>query len=277
MTRLLKTILPVLLATATATSAFAERRDPLAGQPAIRNKREMRKLRFEITPQFLTSTNQDYRHSFGPGANLQFHITDWIGIGVSGSYHFNSNTPLEDKVREQLPTGNYTYPGPQPTLAIHDQHVLSLNALAAVYASLTPWSGKFALFSAAFARYDFFVNLGLGLINYTQNCCEPGKIASPRHPVPGTAETLSDPNLEDPRIFAGLKVGGMVGVGVHIFFTDWVGLQLELRDYFTKANPGGLDTNGDRTLTTDDETLQNHIFFGFGVTFLLPPKAKISQ
>jgi len=39
----------------------------------------MRKLRFEITPQFLVSINQDYKHSFGPGANLQFHITDWLG------------------------------------------------------------------------------------------------------------------------------------------------------------------------------------------------------
>ena len=48
MTRALKTILPVLLAAATAGSAYADRRDPLAGQPAIRNKREMRKLRFEM-------------------------------------------------------------------------------------------------------------------------------------------------------------------------------------------------------------------------------------
>ena len=27
----------------------------------------------------------------------------------------------------------------------------------------------------------------------------------------------------------------MVGVGVHIYFNDWFGLQLELRDYIVKA------------------------------------------
>src|SRR5262249_53537090 len=131
-----------------------ERRNPLAGQPALRNKIELRKLRFEITPQFLTSINQDYKHSFGVGANLTFHITDWLGVGVQGSYMFNTNTALEDKVRGQLPDENqgfvYQYPGPQPSRQIHDQHVLGINALLSAYAQLTPFAGKFALFSALF-------------------------------------------------------------------------------------------------------------------------------
>ena len=87
----------------TAATASADRRNPLAGQPAIRNKVEMRKLRFEITPQFLVSINQVYKHAFGPGANLVFHLTDWLGIGVGGTYTFTTNTALEDKVRGQLP------------------------------------------------------------------------------------------------------------------------------------------------------------------------------
>ncbi|HUS63004.1 MAG TPA: outer membrane beta-barrel domain-containing protein [Kofleriaceae bacterium] len=291
--RTVKGLFILFLGTLSAT-AFADRRDPLAGQPAIRHMVELRKLRFEFTPQFITSTNQDYRHSFGPGANLQFHITDWIGIGLSGSYHFNSNTPLEDRVRGQLPNqpdSAYAYPGPQPSQSMHDQRILNLNALAAVYASLTPWHGKFALFSSLFFRYDFFINLGLGIVNYTQSgCCSS---VGENFPRPGSMDTLPDPNLQDSTQFAGLKIGGMFGVGVHIYFTDWIGLQLELRDYFVRANPGGLDTDGDRILCSgqsgaprgssvacngnNDETLQNHIFFGFGVTFMLPPRAKISR
>jgi len=270
-------LLPILLLAVTSSTALGDRRNPLDGQPALRHKIEMRKMRFEVTPQFMTSTNQDYRHSFGPGANLQFHITDWIGVGVSGSYHFNSNTPLEDRVREQLPKGAYVYPGPQPNLQIHDQHVLNLNALASVYASLTPWAGKFAMFSALFFSYDFFVNVGLGLVNYTQNGCCSVVEDHPNAKDQANGLTVTDANTQDARFFAGLKVGGMIGVGVHIYFTEWVGLQLELRDYFVKSNPGGLDTNGDRQLTSADETLQNHIFFGFGVTFMLPPGAKISK
>lgn len=282
-------IFTLLLVAVAPLSASAQRRNPLAGQPAIRHRVEMRKLRFEVTPQFMVSTNQDYRHSFGPGGNLQFHITDWIGIGLSGSYHFTANTTLEDRIVSQLPDGGYTT-GPQPTKQIHNERVLNLNALASVYASLTPWAGKFAMFGSAFANYDFFVNLGLGLVNYTQNnCC--ANIADP--PLPTGGGTVADPNLQDASQFAGLKVGGMVGVGVHIYFTQWFGLQLELRDYFVRSNPGGLDTDGDRLLCSgqqgaprgssipcnghNDETIQNHIFFGVGLTFMLPPKAKISK
>jgi hypothetical protein len=43
------------------------------------------------------------------------------------------------------------------------------------------------------------------------------------------------------------------------------------------ANPGGLDVNGDRKLTKDDEGPQNNIFFGVGATFMLPPSARQSR
>src|SRR5262245_60005353 len=95
-------LLGLLLLVGAAETAHADRRNPLAGQPAIRNKLELRKLRFEITPQFVVSTNQTYRHAFGPGAMLQFHIFDWLAIGVQGAYTFNANTALEDEVRGKL-------------------------------------------------------------------------------------------------------------------------------------------------------------------------------
>ena len=94
---------------------------------------------------------------------------------------------------------------------------------------------------------------------------------------PNWTSDASGANINNPSQFSGVKGAGMVGVGVHIYFTDWIGITLELRDYFAKSNPGGLDTNGDRKLNGDDESMQNHIFFGFGLTFMLPPTAKISR
>jgi outer membrane beta-barrel protein len=263
------------------SSALAERRNPLSGQPAIRNRIELRKLRFEITPQFLVGLNQDYKHSFGPGANLTFHITDWLGVGIQGSYNFNTNTALEDKVRAQLPNENngqpYMYPGPQPTLQIHDQRVLGIDALLSAYAQLTPFTGKFALFSAAFFSYDLYADVGLGVVHYKQNCCSAADGNFVVHPQPGDNPPVGDPNTEDPRIFAGWKVGGLIGVGAHIYFNDFIGMQLELRDYIVGANPSGGDVNGDRHLTKKDESVQNNIFFGIGVVVMLPPKAKITH
>ncbi|HEX4459481.1 MAG TPA: outer membrane beta-barrel domain-containing protein [Polyangia bacterium] len=255
--------------------ARADRRNPLEGQPAVRRRVLMRKLRLEVTPQFVTSINQDYKHAFGPGINIQFHLTDWLAVGVQGAYLLNADTALEDKVRSQLPTGEYTYNGgsgtnhgPIPTLGIHDQHVMGINAIFAGYAQITPFYGKIAFFSALFVNYDLYLNGGVGFVNYVQNgCCETVAGASSK-------TTGLDPNEQSGKLFAGLKIGGQFGIGAHVYFNEWVGLQFELRDYVVGANPGGLDVNGDRLLTKADEGPQNNLFFGVGLTFMLPPHAR---
>ena len=75
-----------LLAGAASSASAEHRRNPLAGQPAIRDRVEMRKLRFEISPAFLVDINQDSKHAFGPGAHLVFHITDWLSLSGFGGF-----------------------------------------------------------------------------------------------------------------------------------------------------------------------------------------------
>ena len=275
-TRLLPLLVLLALPMLLPETASAERRNPLAGQPAVRRRLLLRKLRFEATPQFITSINQDYKHAFGPGINLQFYFTDWLAVGVQGAYMFNANTGLEDRVRGQLSgtAADYMYGKQvQPTLEIHDQHVLGINAAMSAFAQVTPFYGKIAFFSALFVNYDLYLNGGIGFVNYVQSpkCCTRVE----KHPLPGDPTgALPDPNLEDASVFAGLKIGGQFGVGAHIFFNEWFGLQFELRDYIVGANPGGGDVNGDRKLDSKDEGVQNNLFFGAGVTFMLPPTAR---
>jgi len=258
-----------------ASPVHAERRNPLEGQPAIRYRKEIRRLRLEISPAFTTSINQDFKNAIGGGGTIAFNFLDWLGIGFEGQFLVNYDTPLEDEVKKAIeqtaatryPGGVYKTPGPNPTLDQHNQRVLGINAVMSPFVQVTPFAGKFALFSAAFAWYDLYAKVGLGLVHYVQNdCCTVGP------------ETMGpDPNLQDASQFAGMKVGGMIGVGAHLYFTDWVGLQLELRDYIVKANPGGGDVNGNRKLDSGDEGPQNNIFFTLGVTFVLPPKARITR
>lgn len=266
-------LLPLLLLLPVAPAAAA-RRNPLAGQPAVRHRVEMRKLRLELSPLFVTSINQDFKHAFGPGLKLQFHILDWLAVGVEGAYTLNSRTALDDAVRGQLPTGpasSYTTP-PQPNVGIHDEHLLGINYLGSVYAALTPFSGKISLFSALFLSYDLYGLVGFGLVHYAQDHCCTKNEAPPQDPT-----VVGDPNVQNGALFAGNRYGPMAGVGVHLFFNEWIGVHLELRDYIVSANPSGLDTNYDRRLTSDDESIQNNLFFGVGLTLMLPPKARISD
>ena len=264
-----------------AGTAHAERRNPLDGQPAIRYRKEMRRLRLEITPSFSTDTNKQYKHAFGVGGTVVFHFLDFIGVGFEGEYLFNTNTALETEIRKAVRTeaamrypNGYVTPGPNPTLAQHDQRILGINATMSPFVQVTPFAGKFSLFSAAFAWYDLYAKAGLGLVNYVQSSKPAGDQTQNAKTCTGTT---CDPNLQSSAIYPGLKVGGMVGVGVHLYFTDWFGLQLELRDYIVKADRGGGDVNGDRRLTNADATTQNNIFFTAGLTFVLPPKARITR
>jgi hypothetical protein len=113
------------------------------------------------------------------------------------------------------------------------------------------------------------------MVHYAQNptCCTRVE----EHPTASDNPPVGDPNLEDASQYAGFKIGGVIAVGAHMYFNDWIGIQLELRDYIVGANPGGSDVNGDRHLTSDDESAQNNIFFGIGITIMLPPKAKITH
>ena len=90
--------------------------------------------------------------------------------------------------------------------------------------------------------------------------------------------------MQSPAPFTGHRIAGVFGIGTHIFFNDFVGLNLELRDYMYKANPGGLDvkttdsnSDGSGVLSEQDEYLVNHLYFGVGLTLMIPPGAKISR
>lgn len=278
-----------------AAPAYADRgRNPLAGQPAIRHRVEMRKLRFEITPQFLVSANQPYLIGFGGGANLQFHITDWFGIG--GSFHYTANVaaPLVGRIMEALPDKYASATDPaaglrQPSKQMFQDKLVGPSMMGALYATLTPIGGKFALFNTLFANYDFYGLAGAGVVildtplnQGTTSYIDNGGMTRAVNNV--GLDVANDANLQSPEPFRGVRVAGVFGIGAHIYFNHFVGLQLELRDYIYKSNPGGADVsttdnNVDNSpkLTGADEYIVSNLYFGVGLTFMLPPKAKISR
>src|SRR5689334_16601240 len=78
--------------------ACAERKNVLDGQPAVRHRAQMRRMRFEITPQLVVSLNQDFKQFIGGGALLQFHIADWIAIGAQVAGGGTLDTGLTGKI-----------------------------------------------------------------------------------------------------------------------------------------------------------------------------------
>lgn len=273
-----------VIAAGTAAPAQERGRNPLAGKPAIMHRVELRKLRFEITPQFLISVNQPFLIGVGGGANLQFHINDWLGIGASFHYTGSVASPLEGKIEAGLPK---VYPKPQdplyglnqPSQQQYRDHLVGPNMLGGVYATLTPMSGKFSLFSALFAHYDFYGLAGVGFANLST------PLSSGMAYQPASVSN-SDVNQQDPGPLTGIRAAGVFGIGIHMFLNDFLALQFELRDYLYKSDQGGLDVNttdGPKgcaqglcpALTSADEYITSNLYFGVGLSIFLPPRAKI--
>lgn len=289
---------------AVASSAHADRgRNPLAGQPAIRHHTEMRKMRLEITPQVLVSTNQPFLISVGAGANLRFHLTDWLAIG--GSFHYNAlnaEAPLVGRITEALPdsyairsstpaTDDPTAGLRQPSKAMFRDHLIGPTSMWSAHVALTPIGGKFSLFNAAFANYDFYAMVGMGGMILGAPLSSGATSYLVRTDAAGTTSMRgtdtkigTDVNLQPVDPFTGHRIAGVFGIGAHIFFNDFIGLNFELRDYMYKANPGGLDVStkdnnpdGSGVLSDQDEYLVNHLYFGLGLTIMIPPTAKVSR
>jgi hypothetical protein len=54
-------------------------------------------------------------------------------------------------------------------------------------------------------------------------------------------------------------------------------MDLGFRDYFFQDNPSGQDANFDRKVDSSDPRFLGHLFFGVGLSFMLPPKIVVTR
>jgi outer membrane beta-barrel protein len=268
-----------LVLVAVVASAAEARESPLADQPAVRHKYELRDGRFEITPTFEASIAADFRHTLAGGLQLDYHLTDSLSIGALIFFGTSFNTGLMNQVIDSLPpAGQETYPTPSKDTA--QQHANSIPIHGGLGLTFTPWFGKLAVFQRAFLSYDIYFTGGFGFAK-TQNdysgddsatTCDasPDKCADP------TMAVYNDPRNDGPHN-AGFQPGVQFGGGLHLYFSEVAGLDIYIRDYMFTDNPSGLDYNHDFKVDDSDRRFLSHLFVGVGVSIFLPTTARISR
>ncbi len=260
-----------------APSALADRKNPLDGQPAVRHRKLLVNKRFEATPLFESTINADYKHTVGGGLKLEFHMSDMLSIGFVGVFGKSFNTGLSDKIIATLPPQGSVSPDdpdPTPTKEEFAQHLNDMPLHGAAYVSITPWYGKLAAFGKAFVPFDFYFQGGLSFASLKGNCtsqvCNDMNVGvlDPANNLPD-----NDPN-DDPALNDGFKAGLYLGGGIHVFVSDFIAVDLTVRDYIFQDNPSGLDFDANLFVQKDDLRFLNHLFMGIGVSILLPTKVK---
>ena len=236
-----------------------ERVSPLAGQPAVRNRKLLVRERLEITPSFETTLNADYRHTLSGGVKAEYHVADSWSIGVLGLFGESFNTGLTNRIIDSLPESPPDTP--EPSKAQFEQHLNSMPVHGAGYVSFKPFYGKLAAFGSLFMSYSIYFQGGLSVAVLENDCCDFAT-------NPGDGDPRTDPPLND-----GTQFGLYGGAGVHVFFNDYLALDLNVRDYYFRDNPSGLDYTGDLQVTDDDNRLMHHFAVGLGVSLFFPRTA----
>lgn len=287
------TLLAMVGVLAVSGAAYAERRqNNLAADVAVRHRRLLVKNRFELAPLFESTINADFRHIIGGGAKLEYHLSDKLSVGVVGVASTALNTKLIDKIVPSLDTqadkqmmlATLRMQDPNATIREPSREELlnRLNTIplhGAAYVSLTPWYGKLAAFSQAFVAFDFYFQAGLSFAQLKSNC--PANVCSDQfagraRPDPNGGDPLPpdlDPN-NDPPLNDGSHVGLYLGGGIHVFLNDFLALDMTVRDFAFTDNPSGADFNADLFVSDADNRFLHHLFFGVGVSVMLPTTVK---
>ena len=272
--------LVVLSVAGTAHEAAAERRqNSLAKDVAVRHRKLLVKNRFEIAPLFESTINADFRHVVGGGIKLEYHISDKLSIGVIGVASASINTGLVDKIVPTLETSTNNATR-EPSQTEFLDHLNSMPFHGAAYLSLTPWYGKLAAFSQAYVAFDFYFQAGVAFAQLKSDC--PPDVCSDKTPGQSTMSGMDtippddNPNNDAP-LNDGSRLGLYLGGGIHVFLNAFLALDLTVRDYAFSDNPSGVDYNADRFVSQDDSRFLHHLFFGAGLSVMLPTKVKRTQ
>jgi len=281
-------VLFALLLGAVGNSFFAGSADaqdvavtgPLAGQPPVRHLREYRRNRLSLTAFGAFTLQEPYRRTVFLGASVNYHFTDWLGVGLWGAYGgLGIDTNLTDAiVAEGVVTGRNRLS--LPSRAGFRDQVGTIPGAVAAQVSLVPLRGKVAIFQRAFLDTDFYVFGGPALVfieeraNATDAACA--------NPSSGTTSQC----YLDSQVARASRIAftGTFGAGLNAYFTEWVGINVEWRALPFKWNRSGTDESGDSAgdfpdgrIDSQDRFFHLNHMFTFGATFFLPGRAHISE
>lgn len=214
------------------------------GDP-IRHLMLLRSGRFEIQPMAQFGINESFYQSIGFGVNLSYYFTNYLGLGVSFLYNpiFIDSDEVEAVKKDEYDQSV------RESLAISRP---TMNFDVGLY--YAPLTGKFNLFSWIL-NYDFHIYAGFGAIMMGSACTAGGAICN----------EAKNTGLEGP------KFAGVIGLGVRLFFNNFIALNLEFKDYMTKY------ADFSRNPADDRSRFKNFLTGTIGISIFLPVSVYMSR
>ncbi|MBK8013971.1 MAG: outer membrane beta-barrel domain-containing protein [Deltaproteobacteria bacterium] len=247
--------------TSAADSAFPRIADNEETIYAVQRKAYLLKGKLELTPLFTSSFSDRFVRALGPAASVTYHVAENFGLEAFGLFLFPSASGLTSEI---FADGLL-----RPEVAKLTQ-MLWASGLGFQW---SPVYGKMQIFGAPLGNFSFYVGAGAA-VGMTRVRCEPTKALDPNRgfdpPVcPETSADVVDGKVEEVYEPNTLRVMASVAGGVRFYFSNTIGLKLEVRDYIFPARvyqPPEGEIASEQVFT---DAIRNNIFINAGISFLI--------
>jgi len=249
---------------------------PLAGAPACRHCRLYRQGRVSLTPGMGVTLLNEYERTFFLAAKLEYNLFDFLGIGAFVGYGLiNDNTDLTNKVDSTAPRNTRTATNLPPLNGPKfDAQTGKMKLFLNPQASFSPFRGKLAIFQKVFVDTDLYVHGGVAFVQMEERTnCGPGE----------SVTSCSDPKAFDKA--TRFAVAPTFGLGLTLYTTGFVSINIEYRAFPFSWNRGGFDSRGappdaqfpDNKIDKEDRTFKFNQMVFLGVGLYLPSTPKVSD
>lgn len=260
--------LPIFLGLVCISSvALAEKENPLEGQPAIRNRYQVRDNRVEAGLSLAFSLNRNLRHNILIGAKINYHINNYFSVGTDMAAGIGFNSGLHGELDDSYPT--YADDDPNHTTAEKDaayfdrllwdrlnNRLSDVRFAGDIRFAFTPIQGRIGLFSKVFVNYDMYIFAGLGMA-MTKNHGDmgdtdsdfalrkgtqvPARTGTGQATFSPTAPALQEDFVNADEANEGFRVGPAFGLGMHMMFNNFLSLGVEVKNLVFEDNETGSD------------------------------------
>lgn len=279
-----------------ASAQELEVEGPLAGAPAVIGMRIYRDMRLQIQAHASMTLQDEYSRAILGGGQLQFHFTDWLGVGIwGGAALANLDTALADEVTAKGETNEANVLS-LPSRQGFAEQLGRIKWIAAPQVTFIPLRGKMGMFESVFVDTDLYIFGGLAIVgleermtvdeNTNGNPCAAGM---PGQPGNDLASRKARCAMGTQQLASRTAVTATFGAGLSMYVADWMALTLEWRGLPFSWNTSGTDEacSEDRTVwgatcrgeqpdgRVDDADQLPHFnhTFTLGFAFFLPGSA----
>jgi outer membrane beta-barrel protein len=275
--------LALLGITPTAQAQEVEIEGPLAGAPAVVGLRIYRALRFQVQLQATMTLQDEYSRTILPGGQLNFHLTDWLGIGVWGGYGLGLDTALTDQIVAKGQTNSVN------VLSLPDRKSFAsqigrIKFIVAPQLTFIPLRGKLGLFEKLFVDTDFYIFGGVGVVGLEerQDVTSSGydQCFGDGSSLPSAITCFKQGQTKRSTRVA---IAPTFGAGLSLYLADFVAMTIEWRGLPFAWNTSGTDESGfsggdcpDKAIDSKDYLPHFNHMMTLGFAFYFPTKPKVS-